>query len=397
MPLFRMALVLGLLSAVGPFAIDMYLPALPRIGEALGGSVGEVQFTLTVFFIAFGLSQLVWGPLADQLGRKVPIFIGIGIFLVASAGCALATGLNTLTVFRALQGIGAAVVMVVPRAVVRDLHTGPEATRLMAMVMLVISVSPMLAPLAGSAAMALGGWRAIFWALCGAAVVSLALTALALPETRAPEARTRASLATMRRGAKVLFSDPVFMGLTFIGGFGMASFFVFIANASFIYVEQFGLTPTAFSLAFAVNAVGFFAASQLAGPLAARFGAVPLIRWALVGFAAIEVALLALALGGFASLPVIVGFLFCGNACMGLVIPTTMVMALDEHGERAGLASSLGGTMQTLTGGLMIAVSSPFLDGTATPMIATITVCALLAFGLSLAVLPRLDRMPEAA
>ena len=396
-PLFRTALVLGLLSAVGPFAIDMYLPALPRIAEDLGTTVAATQQTLTLCFIAFGVSQLVYGPMADQVGRKPPLYVGMAIFILGSIGCALAPTVGWLTAFRFLQGIGAAAVMVIPRAIIRDMHTGAAATRLMAMIMLVISVSPMLAPLAGAGLVALGGWRVIFWVLCVAAALSFALIALAQPETLPRDKRVPVNLRSLLRGARVLFSDPVFMGLTFVGGFGMASFFVFIASASFVYSDAFGLSPVQFSLAFAVNGIGFFGASQLAGPLGGRFGMVPVMRVAVMGFALFGCTLLALTLAGLGSLPVIISFLFLGNACLGLVIPTTMVMALDDHGDIAGLASSLGGSLQMLAGGIMITLTAPFFDGTALPMAAAIAFCAVAAMVLALMVLPRVVIRPEAA
>ncbi|SLN55250.1 multidrug effflux MFS transporter [Roseisalinus antarcticus] len=389
MSLFRMALVLGLLSAVGPFAIDMYLPALPLIEQGLDATVAQVQATLTAYFIVFGLSQLAWGPLSDRFGRKLPIYAGLGIFAAASVGCAMAPTIWALTLFRGLQGLGAAVVMVTPRAIIRDLHTGAEATRLMALVMLVISVSPMLAPLAGSGLMVLGGWRLMFWVLCGGVVLSLTLTALALPETLPPERRVPIRLRTMVASARILLTDPGFMGLTFIGAFGFASFFVFISSASFVYAGQFGLSPVGFSIAFAMNAVGFFASSQMAAPLGMRFGAVPVVRWAVVGFATMMVSLFVVVLMGGGSLPVIVAMLFLGNAFLGLVVPTTMVLALDAHGNIAGLASSLGGTLQMVTAGLMVTLAGPFFDGTATPMVGAIAVCALAALALVLVMLPR--------
>jgi len=396
-PLFRTALVLGLLSAVGPFTIDMYLPAMPAIESDLQTNVAATQMTLTAYFLAFGIAQLFYGPFADQVGRKPPIYLGMGIFILGSIGCALAPTIGWLTAFRVLQGLGAAAVMVIPRAIIRDMHTGTQATRLMALLMLVISVSPMLAPLAGSGMLVFGSWRLIFWTLCLAAVVSLVLTYKYQPETLRPENRVRVNLRSLARGASVLLRDPVFMGLTFVGGFGMASFFVFIASASFVYTQQFGLSPTAFSLAFAVNALGFIGASQFAGPIGERFGIVALLRWAVAGFAVFATILLGLALSGLASLPVIIIMLILANACLGLVIPTTMVMALDAHGDIAGLASSLGGTLQMLAGGAMITLSGPFFDGTALPMIAAIATCSWLAVLLARWVLPRVSRSEAAA
>ena len=384
MSLFRAALILGLLSAVGPFAIDMYLPALPTIAADLQADVATVQWTLTAYFMAFGVAQLLYGPWADQAGRRRPLFFGLGVFIAGSVWSAVAGDINHLIAARILQGFGGAVLMVVPRAVIRDMHTGSAATRLMAMVMLVISVSPMLAPLVGSGIIAFGDWRMIFWVLCIAAGLSLLMVGFVLPETLAPEARVKVNLKSLWAGTKTLFRDPVFMGLTLIGGFGLSSFMVFIASASFVYSEQFGLTPTGFSLAFAINAIGFFAASQAAGPAMDKFGIVPVMRGAVIGFASAAFVLFLICLAGFGTLPVVVAGLFVANACLGLIIPTTMVMALDPHGSIAGLASSLGGTLQMLVGGLMVAITGLFFNGTATPMVGAIALCSALALALAL-------------
>lgn len=382
--LFRTALVLGLLSMVGPFAIDMYLPAMPRIAADFGISETATQATITSYFIGFGLAQLIYGPWADQAGRKPPIYLGVGVFLIASIGAAMAGSITTLAAWRFVQGLGGAAVMVVPRAIIRDRHTGAEATKLMAMIMLVISVSPMLAPLAGSGVLTVGTWRTIFFILGITAALSLLLTATMLPETLAREHRVPVNVKSLLSGAKILLTDRTFMGLTFIGGFGMASFFVFIASASFVYSGQFGLSPTGFSLAFAINALGFFSASQVAGPLAGRFGLQTVIRGGVIAFAAFTAILMVVALSGAATLYVTVALLVLANAGLGLVIPTTMVMALDDHGEIAGLASSLGGTMQMLAGGIMIAATGPFFDGTITPMAVAIAICGLAALTLTL-------------
>ncbi len=393
--LLRAAIVLGLMSCVGPFAIDMYLPALPAIGTALGVEEAAIQATIISYFAAFGIAQLVYGPWADQAGRKQPVYFGLAVFIVGSLGCAMTSSIDGLIAWRFVQGLGAAVVMVVPRAIIRDLHTGPEATRLMAMIMMVISVSPMLAPLAGSGLIAIGDWRLIFYFLCGAALVSLVLARVMLPETLARENRVPVNLGAMLRGSRHLFCDPYFMGLTFIGAFGMGSFFVFLSSASFVYTGQFGLSPTQFSLAFAVNAIGFFAASQVAGPLASRIGMSRVVLFGTLGFAFFACLLAVLGFAGFADLWVIIALLFCANAGLGLVIPSTMVMALDPHGDIAGLASSLGGAIQMLTGGAIVVLVSPFFDGTALPMIAAIALCALAA--MMLVVLVMHQQTPVAA
>ena len=389
-PLFRMALVLGLLSAVGPFAIDMYLPALPEVARDLGVSESVAAQTLSAYFVVFGIAQMIYGPMADAVGRKPPMVIGVAIFIAATVLCSFAPGIGWLIAARALQALGAATLMVVPRAVIRDMATGPEAARMMAAIMIVISVSPMLAPLTGSMVMAWGGWREIFAVLAGAAVVSLCLIVFVLPETLAVEKRRPVRLAQMTQGARRLLGDRRFMGLTMIGGFGMSSFFVFLSTASFVYTRQYELSPRGFSLAFAVNAIGFFTASQFAGRLAARFGMERVISLAITGFTGVMVVLAAVVLLGMDALPVVIAGLFMGNACLGLVMPTAMVMSLDPHPDIAGLASSLGGTIQMLTGGAMIALVGPFMDNTAATMVPAIALCALLAWVTAALSLPRL-------
>lgn len=383
-----LALVLGLLSCIGPLSIDMYLPALPAIETDLNADTSAVQMTLTAYFMGFGISQLFYGPLSDQIGRKKPLYIGLTIFIISSIGCFLAPTIEWLTIMRFAQGLGGAVVMVIPRAIIRDTQTGVAATRMMGMVMMVISISPMLAPLAGSAVLAFGGWHYIFALLAVLAVFSVLLTSFGLPETLHETDKVKFNIGNFVKGSRILLTDGYFMGLTLIGGFALASFFVFIASASFVYTGQFGLSPAGFGLAFALNGFGFFLATRLAAPISERIGTERMIRLAVAGSAAVTLALLALCFAGLGTLTVIVSFLFVSTACLGLVIPSTMVLALDKHGHIAGLASSLGGTIQMFVGGAMIAVASPFFNGTATPMIGAIALCSVFTLLLALRTLP---------
>ncbi|TKT70600.1 multidrug effflux MFS transporter [Afipia massiliensis] len=374
------AIVLGLLSAIGPFAIDMYLPALPAIASDLQASTAATQMTLMAFFVAFGVCQIVYGPVSDMVGRKPPLYFGIVVFALGSIGCGLAPSIAWLIFFRFVQGLGAAAVMVIPRAVIRDLHTGVDATRLMSLVMLVFSVSPILAPLVGSGLIVPFGWRSVFAAVTAASILSFLLVAFVLPETRPPEERVEVSVRSVLDGFGELFRDWRFLGLTFIGGFGMASFFAFLASSSFIYMGHFGLTPTQYGLTFSVNAIGFIGASQFSAYLASRFGITRVVSVAVTCFTVATLALFAVTAAGVDSLIVLVVMLFIANAWLGLVIPSTMVLSLEDHGPIAGMASALGGTLQMITGAVMIVVASAFFDGTAMPMVATIAMCAVAAF-----------------
>jgi DHA1 family bicyclomycin/chloramphenicol resistance-like MFS transporter len=384
--LARPALILGLLSCLGPFAIDMYLPAMPLIGDSLGASPMVMQSTITAYFASFGIAQMFYGPWADQSGRKLPLYAGIAMFVLGTILCMTATSATGLITGRFVQGMGGAALGVVPRAIVRDMMTGAEATRMMSKIMLTFSVSPMLAPLVGSALLVITGWRGIFGALLVASVVSLTLLAVAQPETLAPNNRRPFKMSFLLKGCGELLVDKTFMLLTFVGAFGFGSFFIFLASASYVYQQGFGLTSTQFSIAFAVNAMAFIGASQGASRATVRFGNLPVLIWASAGFALATVGLLALALMGVANLWVCMVGLGLGNACLGLIVPATMVMALDDQGDKAGLASSLGGTLQMLTGGAMVVALGPWLGASATPMIAGIAFAACVTLALTLLV-----------
>lgn len=383
------ALVLGLLTAVGPLAINMYLPALPVIEDVFDTDTVTVQLSLLSFFVSMSLAQLIYGPLSDMFGRRLPLFIGLTLYLLGAVGSALAPDIQWLIAARALQGLGAAAGMVIARAVIRDLYTGPQAAQLMATLMLVVSIAPVLAPLAGSAALAAGGWRTIFWSMAAAAIAALVLLTTALKETRPPEQRGDSSLARSLRDYASLLREPRFLGIVFVGAFGLASFMAYVANSSFILIEYYGLSPTQYSLAFSINAAGFIGVAQLNGYLSRRFGLGPMIRFATAANVAVMLLLLITELAGIATLPVMIVLLLCGYAFLGLVVPGTAVLALEDHGEKAGTASALMGALQFMTATVMIGIAGAFFDGTPIPMIVAIAACSVIAFALAMLSVPR--------
>jgi len=395
--LFKMALVLGSLSWIGPFAIDMYLPALPVLAADLDATPQGAQATLMAYFIAFGSSQIFYGPASDVLGRKPPIYFGLVVFGMASLACAWAPGIEWLIVLRFFQGLGAAAVMSIPRAVIRDCYVGNEATRLMSTIMLMIAVSPMFAPLLGAAVVVPFGWRAIFIAVAAASGFGLAMTYFGLRETLPPERRTPFRTESLKRAFAVLLTDPRFLGLTFINAMGLSSFFAFLAISSFLYMDYYQLSPVQYSLAFAVNAVGFFAASQTAANFGQRFGAVSVIRAAVAGFCGSALLMFCLVLLGFEQLPLLALLLFCTYSFLGLVLPTAMVLALEEHGPIAGTASSLAGTLQMTTGAVVIGLVSSGFSISPFTLVTTIALCALIAQGLTMVTLSRKSESARAA
>jgi MFS transporter, DHA1 family, multidrug resistance protein len=390
--LLRPALVLGVLSSIGPFSIDMYLPSLPAIGQDLATTPQVMQGTIMAYFVAMGLGQMVYGPWADQAGRKLPLYAGIGIFLLGTLWCIFATSGNDLLAGRFIQGLGGAAMGVVPRAIVRDMMTGSDATRLMSAIMLVFSVSPMLAPLAGSALLEITGWRGIFVALLGAGAMSLAMLAWGQPETLRPENRQPIRPAHILKGCRDLLAHRRFMLLTLVPTFGFGSFFIFLAAAPFVYQQGFGLSSMQFSLAFALNAMAFIGASQGASAVSRLLGVLPALKYGAAGFALANLVLLAVTLAGGLTLWGLVALLAIGNAFMGLILPSAMVLALDDQGARAGLASSLGGTLQLLVGAVGVGALSPWLGADPLAMVAGIAASATLTLVLALMV-----RSPQAA
>ncbi|HTJ57035.1 MAG TPA: multidrug effflux MFS transporter [Devosiaceae bacterium] len=381
--LLRAAILLGLLSLIGPFAIDMYLPTLPAIGTALKADTAAVQASIMSFMIAVAVGTLIYGPVSDMIGRKPPLYFGIVLYTIGAIGCALSQSIEMLIIFRFVQGVGACASFALPRAIVRDNYTGAEATQLFSLVMLVFSISPILAPSVGSLVNQFGSWREIFWVMTIAGVLTLVLCIVALKETRPKEARVESGLGSAMSAYWVLIRDGRFLGLTLIGGFGISSFMAFIGSSSFVYINHYGLSPTLYSLAFSVNAIGFFAASQATGFLVKRFGLNRVVRYAVWGFTGAMMLLLALFLAGFDGIPVLSSLMFIAFAFLGLVLPTTGVLAMEEHGAIAGTASALLGTLQTVAGAVVMGIVAAFFNGTAMPMVVGFAVCALIVFVLT--------------
>lgn len=393
----RNALILGLLTAIGPFAIDMYLPALPFIGTSLNADPDRVMMSLTAFFITFAVGQLVFGPISDILGRRLPLYCGVALFIGASIGCALAETVESLIAFRLLQGLGGAAGIVIPRAIVRDLHSGVEEARLLGLLMLVFSVSPLLAPLFGSVIIEVLGWRTVFWFVAGIAVLAAALGLLLVPETRSPAQRAQTSLGGMVRTCGRLFADRTFMGLTLAGSFAICAFFVFLANAPFVMMGQYGLSPIGFSITFSLSAAAFFFAAQFCGRLGARFGLPALIMPSIWGFTAAMTAAFAANAGGFDSLYLTMALLLLGYGCLGFLLPTASVLALDSYGEAAGMAASLMATVQLAIGAVVIGLSGKVINGAGTAMTGGIALCAVATLGVALLTLRGGSRRAVAA
>jgi DHA1 family bicyclomycin/chloramphenicol resistance-like MFS transporter len=349
---FRIVLVLGLLTALGPLTIDMYLPSLPTITADLHTTAAAVQLTLTGTLVGLGFGQLLVGPLADAVGRRVPLLAGVAVHVLASVLCVIAPNLATLGTLRVLQGLGAAAASVVAMAVVRDLFSGLAAARLFSRLMLVVGVAPILAPTIGGLVLAWTSWRGVFVVLTLIGVALMAATAVVLPETLPAGLRRNGGVRGTLRDYGRLLSDRVYVGLILVAGLAMAALFAYVSGSSFVFQDQYGLSEQQFAYVFAGGAVGLIGATQLNVRLLRRWAPQQILASALLVGLAAGVVLLVFAATGLGGLVGVLIPLWTVLATVGLAMPNAPALALNRHGEAAGTAAALLGAVQFGVGAL---------------------------------------------
>lgn len=375
----RLTFILGALSAFAPMSIDMYLPSLPALAREFGATTTAAQWTLSAFFLGLAIGQALYGPLADRLGRKPPLYLGLSLYVLASAGCALATSIESLIALRFVQALGGCAGVVIARAVVRDLFDQRGSARMMSTMMLVMGAAPMLAPLAGGWLAAIAGWRAIFWTLFGFGLACMAATFSGLPETR-PGHTVRPGIGAALRGYGRLLTHRRFLGYTFAGGFAQGGMFAYISGSPFVFIDVYGVPAQAYGWLFGLNALGLITASQVNARLVARLGPDRLLGRANAANALFGLALVATAWSGIGGFAGILVPLFGYVASLGFSIPNAAAGAMAPFPEQAGSASALLGTVQfTIAAGAGATVGATH-DGTALPMAVVIAACGVTAF-----------------
>ncbi|WP_030547680.1 multidrug effflux MFS transporter [Streptomyces exfoliatus] len=375
-------LVLGGLTALPPLSMDMYLPALPEVTGALHAPAATIQLTLTACLAGMALGQLVVGPMSDKWGRRRPLLIGMIVYVVATAFCALAPTAGLLIGFRLLQGLAGAAGIVIARAVVRDLYDGVEMARFFSTLMLISGVAPIIAPLIGGQIMRLTDWRGVFHVLTLIGVLLTVVVWRFLGETLPPERRHEGGVGEALRTMRGLLADRVFTGYMLTGGLAFAALFAYISASPFVVQEIYGASPQTFSLLFGINSIGLVAVGQINGKL--LIGRVSLdkaLGWGLGIILLAALALLLMTSGVFGEVglvPVAAG-LFVLMSAMGLAMPNTNAQALMRTPHAAGSASALLGTTSFLVG----AIASPLVgiagEHTAVPMAVVQLTCAVLA------------------
>ncbi|MFD7263267.1 Bcr/CflA family multidrug efflux MFS transporter [Streptomyces sp. NPDC059874] len=376
--------ILGGLTALPPLSMDMYLPALPEVTSALHSPAATIQLTLTACLAGMALGQLVIGPMSDKWGRRRPLLIGMAVYVLATAICALAPSAELLIAFRLLQGLAGAAAIVIARAVVRDMYDGVEMARFFSTLMLISGVAPIIAPLIGGQVLRFSDWRGVFVVLTGVGLVLTLVVWRSLDETLPVERRHTGGVGAALRTMRGLLGDRVFTGYTLTGGFAFAVLFSYISASPFVVQEIYGASPQAFSLLFGVNSVGLIAVGQVNGKLLVgrvRLDKVLAVGLAVVTAAAVSLLLMSTGVFGEVGLAPIATALFVLMSAMGVVLPNTNAQALMRTPHAAGSASALIGTSSFLVG----AIASPLVgiagEDTAVPMAVVQLVCGLLSVG----------------
>ncbi|HCR1911613.1 Bcr/CflA family multidrug efflux MFS transporter [Enterobacter kobei] len=372
---FKIVFILGLLAMLMPLSIDMYLPALPVISAQFGVPAGSAQMTLSTYILGFALGQLLYGPMADSLGRKPVILGGTLVFAGAAVACALAQTIDHLIFMRFLHGLAAAAASVVINALMRDIYPKEEFSRMMSFVMLVTTIAPLVAPMAGGAVLVWFSWHAIFWILALAALLASAMIFFFIDETLPAEHRQKFHIRTTIGNFASLFRHKRVLSYMLASGFSFAGMFSFLSAGPFVYIELNHVSPQHFGYYFALNIVFLFVLTIINSRFVRRVGALNMFRAGLWIQFVMAVWLVVSAYLGVGFWALVIGVAaFVG--CVSMISSNAMAVILDEFPHMAGTASSLAGTFRFGIGAIVGALLSMATFTTAWPMLWAMAFCA---------------------
>jgi DHA1 family bicyclomycin/chloramphenicol resistance-like MFS transporter len=371
-------LVLGALTALGPFTVDLYLPAFPALESELDVSSALIQLTLTATAVGFGLGQLVVGPWSDRAGRRMPLILATAVHVAASLAVAIAPNIALLALFRVLQGVGAAAGGVVAMAMVRDLFGGFPLVRMLSRLSLVNGLAPILAPVIGSQLLRILDWRGIFYFLAAYGILVLIATALFIVETLPPARRVDTGHATVGQRYRAIFGDRVFLGVAIISGMTLSGLFAYLSASSFLFQQVYGLSPQEFGILFAANSIGVVAGVQVSSRLAKYYGP----QWILsVSTAVLLLSAVAIVVVDLAHLGLVAILipLWCFITACGFGFPMVQVLALQNHPKEAGTAASVLGALNFGLAGAISPIVGVLGIDSAVPMGGVMAVTAALS------------------
>lgn len=370
---------MGLLTALGPFSIDMYLPGFQDIADSLHTSVASVSLSLSSYFIGISAGQLLYGPLLDRYGRKKPLYAGLVLYILASAACLRATSIDSLIILRFAQAVGSCGAAVGSMAMVRDLFGAKDSAKVFSLLLLVVGASPMIAPTAGSYTISLFGWRAVFIILLIMAVLIMLLTIIGLPETYPPDRSFSLKPGPIVKNFWNVFKDPQFLTYAMTSSLAFASLFAYVSASPMVFMDIFHVDKKVYGWIFAFLSIGFIGLSQFNTLLLRKYSSEQIVRVALSAQVLIAFAFLAGNVMGRYGLPHTIFFLFLLLCSVGFTNPNAAALCLAPFSKNAGTASALLGALQMGIGALASVGISVFSNGTANPMIAIMASTSALA------------------
>jgi DHA1 family bicyclomycin/chloramphenicol resistance-like MFS transporter len=363
----RVLLVLSMLMAFASISTDLYLPALPTMTTSLHAGKGDLELTISGYLVGFSAGQLFWGPVSDRYGRRLPVAVGLLLFIAGCIGCALSSSAGSLIGWRIVQALGACASVVLARAMVRDLYTGYRAAQMMSTLMTVMAIAPLVGPWIGSIILRVSSWHAIFWTLVGVGIVTLASLA-SLPETLPRSKRNYGSLGNAFTAYFQIIRHPRILGYAGAGGFFYGAVFAYIAGTPFAYITYYHTSPEQYALLFAFSIVGIMATNQINSRLVPHIGSDRLMRYGTIGVGIAGVVLVVVCLEQWGGLPVLVALLFTIVSANGFIVANSIAGALSTFPSRAGAVSALVGAAQYGFGIVGSAMVGLLADGTLFPL-----------------------------
>ena len=384
-PNLLIILILGALSTLSPFSIDMYLPAFPQIARDLGTTPAQISFSVSGYFIGLALGQLFYGPLLDRFGRKPPLYAGLSLFVVASLGCIAVRSPGLFIAFRLLQALGGCVAQVGAIAMVRDFFPARESAKILSLLILVLSVSPLFAPTIGGLVATTVGWAWIFVILAAFALFLIIIIGLLLPEGHQPDTEISLRPRAILKGFVAIIRHPQFYTYAFAGAFAFAGLFVYVTGSPIIFIDSFHVDPRGYGLIFAALAMSFIGGSQLNIWLTRRHADRKIFRLAVICQNIVMLVILGGTLGGWYGLAANIVLLMLYLPFCGMAYPNAAAIALEPFSKNIGSASALLGFLQMSIGAFASTGVGFLRASSAAPIFAVMAATAVIGLVILLA------------
>lgn len=375
-------LLLGFLAAISPFAIDMYLPAFKQIAQSFTTTTARISLSISSYFIGLAVGQLMYGPLLDRYGRKKPLYLGLLIFVAASIACMYASSVEALVAFRFVQAVGGCVAWVGAMTMVRDFFPVSESAKIFSLLILVIGLSPLLAPTLGGYMSTAMGWQWVFAFLAAFVLVILLAVFFFLPEPHGPDPEVSLKAGPMIRTFYSVLTHPPFYTYALSGAFSFAAMFIYVSGSPMIFLEIFKVSPTQYGIIFAILSIGFIGGNQVNILLLRFFSSMQIFKTALIAQNIVSIVFFISVYNNWLGLYSTLIFFFLILACLGFTYPNASALAINSFTRNIGSASAMAGFLQISIAGLVSGVVGAINPKTSTPLIAMLVAIALIALAI---------------